>query len=1215
MAARQTPISPHLVERASLIGRTLGHYRITGAIGAGGMGEVYRATDTKLGRDVALKVLPASMAGDPERLARFQREARAIAALNHPHIVTIYSVDCADGVHFLTMELIEGAPLNQVIPEGGLPVGRLLEIGGALADALAAAHAKGIVHRDLKPANVMVTGEGRVKVLDFGLAKDLRPADVVDATLTSVGRTEVGVVMGTPAYMSPEQVAGRAIDHRTDLFSLGVLLYEMASGRRPFEGVSSAELASSILRDPPRALAALRADVPAGLAGIIRRCLEKDPRQRIQTAREIAAALHDVVRQQTPPLTPARGLPDAGSGVARPDVGFRVAVLPFRYAGVNPDVRVLAEGLSDEIVAGLLRFSYLRVIGRGPMRRFASEASDVDLRAIGEEAGARYVMDGSLRQAGSMLRVSVQLVDSATGAHLWAETYTRPFQPDTIFELQDDLVPRIVSTVADWYGVLPQSMYEDVRFKPIDELSPYEAVLRGFGYGYRATPDEHRTAFEAAQQAVRNAPAYSDGWAMLAASCIEEHAEGFNLQDDPLGRALDAAQRAVDAAPSSPLAHAVLARALFFRRELPAFRAEAERAMALNPMDGAVLALMGELIAYSGDWDRGCALVERATELNPRHPGWYWLCLTYNAYRQRDYRKTLTSVQKTNLPGFFYTHALAAAAHGQLGDRAAAGRSVRDLLALEPNFAANARGEFAKRWDEEFVEHLVEGLRKAGVDVPRPGDASAAASDDRSASSGSVPVRRGPVAIAVLPFTDLSPARDQEWFCDGIAEEVLTALAPLEGLRVAARASAFSFRGHGEDLRAIGDKLHVTTVLDGSVRRAGDRLRITVRLSDVADGYQIWSERYDRDVKDVFDVQDEIAKTVAERLRVGIAGGAGPHVIRHTANQEAYHLYLRGRHSWYARARAPLMRARSLFEEATRKDPGYALPFVGLADLFLIQALYGFERTEDALPQARRAIARAVEINDQLADAHRARGLALLFFDWDHEAAARAFERSVELDPGTGLTHIWLGWPTWEGRESTAVAAARKAQELDPLNPYIHCLAGAIPDFYGRGEDGLQAFDRAFEIDPNYIVRLYLAGGVYSRLGRHEQALPLFERAVEISERHPFYVSYHAWALARAGRTADARTALAELEARAASEYVQFLHRAVVYSALGEIDRAFALLDESVRARDPWLGTPRLPLFDDFRRDPRYRDHLRRMRHPDGDLPASAPSPPNRGAA
>ena len=328
---------------------------------------MYRATDTKLERDVALKVLPPDTARDPERLARFQREARAVAALNHPHIVTIFSVEEADGVHFLTMELIEGQSLDRRISPGGLPAEQIIEIAAALADALSAAHEKNIVHRDLKPANVMVTDEGRVKVLDFGLAKDVRAGNSSDATLTSA-HTQVGVVMGTPAYMSPEQISGRALDHRTDIFSLGVLLHEMCTGRRPFTGQSSAELTSAILRDDPPSITDTRSDLPSDLLRVIRRCLEKDPRHRIQTARDIGNEVRDLARTAshfapTPISVSAKhASPAPDTGAARVREGFWVAVLPFRAAGADTEVKELADSLTEEIVAGLSRFSYLRVI-------------------------------------------------------------------------------------------------------------------------------------------------------------------------------------------------------------------------------------------------------------------------------------------------------------------------------------------------------------------------------------------------------------------------------------------------------------------------------------------------------------------------------------------------------------------------------------------------------------------------------------------------------------------------------------------------------------------------------------------------------------------------------------------------------------------------------------------------------------------------------------
>jgi len=630
-------------------GTKLGPYEIQSPLGAGGMGEVYRATDAKLGRDVALKVLPAEMASDPDRLARFRREAKALAQLDHPNIVTIYSVEESEGVHFLTMQLVEGLPLERLITAGGLPLGQIVEIASALGDALAAAHEKGIVHRDLKPANVMISSEGRVKVLDFGLAKDVRGSGAADATLTSASHTQMGVVMGTPAYMSPEQTSGRPLDHRTDIFSLGVVLHEMSTGRRPFEGNSAAELVSAILRDTPPPVTDTRPDLPSDLARVIRRCLEKDPRHRLQTARDISNEFRDLTRnavQRPPASSPVatRSTFAAGSSSMRADEGFWVAVLPFKYVGGNADLAALAEGLTEDIVTGMSRFSYLRVIARSSTARYANEAADV--RAAGKELGARYVMEGTLRQAGTKLRIAVQLVDATSGAHLWAETYLHAFDPEALFELQDELVPRIVSTVADTRGVLPHTMSEALRSKAPDQLTPYEAVLRSFAFFQRINAEEHALARAALERAVEQAPGNADAWAMLSILYREEYTHEFNLLPDPLGRAFAAARKALESAPSNHYAHHALASVLFFRREFESFQSAALRAISLNAMDGFTYAYMGSLFAYSGDWERGCAFSAKARSLNPHFPGWYWFTPLYDAYNKRDYRGALEFARK-----------------------------------------------------------------------------------------------------------------------------------------------------------------------------------------------------------------------------------------------------------------------------------------------------------------------------------------------------------------------------------------------------------------------------------------------------------------------------------------------------------------------------------------------------------------------------------------
>src|SRR5438874_1507559 len=407
---------------------------------------------------------------------------------------------------------------------------------------------------------------------------------------------------------------------------------------------------------------------------------------------------------------------EASDASARREEGFWVAVLPFKYVGANADLSALAEGLSEDIVTGLSRFSYLRVIARSSTLRLAKDSGDV--RAVGNELGARYIIEGSLRQAGAKLRLVVQVVDTTSGAHLWAENYERSFSPETIFELQDDLVPRIVSTVADQYGALVHSMSESLRGRSAGQYSAHEAVLRAFGYWERMTPKEHAEVRDILEAAVAIAPDHSDCLSELAFIYWHEYAFGYNLRPDPVGRARAAAQRAVASAPTSHFAHCAFATALFFQKDYLAFRTAAERALALNRMDSSTAAILGNMIAYAGDWEYGLGIVERAMQLNPHHAGWYHYVAFCDAYRRRDYRGALASALKVNLPAYHWPPVHLAAVYGQLGEQQRASAALRELHALVPNFGAIAREEFGKWLDAELTEHLLDGLRKAGLDVP-----------------------------------------------------------------------------------------------------------------------------------------------------------------------------------------------------------------------------------------------------------------------------------------------------------------------------------------------------------------------------------------------------------------------------------------------------------------------------------------------------------------
>ena len=750
-----------------IAGTRLGPYEIVAALGAGGMGEVYRARDPQLHRDVALKILPDAFRHDADRLARFGREARVVAALNHPHIVTIFSIEQHDGVPLMTMELIEGSTLDRVLPAGGLAPVRFFDIAIALADALSAAHRKHIIHRDLKPANVMVTEDGRVKVLDFGLAR------AVDADAVGLGEdvthlgTQAGAIVGTIPYMSPEQIQARPFDHRTDLFSLGIMLYELATGARPFRGDSPPALMASILRDGVRPLAGQRADLPEGVARVIDRCLEKEPRDRIQTAAEI-------------------------------------------------------------------------------------------------------------------------------------------------------------------------------------------------------------------------------------------HAE------------LKAARRT---------------------------------------------------------WESG------------------------------------------------------------------AGQS--------------------------------------------PGPAERVAS------------------IAVLAFTDMSASKDQDWFCDGIAEEIINALTPLKGLRVAARTSAFSFKGKGDDLRTIGDKLNVTTVLEGSVRRAEDRVRITVRLSEVASGYQLWSERYDRELKGIFDVQDEIARAIVERLRVTLADTKGRLVAEPTRDIEAYQLYLKGR-ALVDRRGASVPAGLELLRAAAELDPEYSLAWAGIADALTVLAYSGAAKGSESKPHAMAAAMRSIQIDPSSAAGHTALACATLLFENNRARAKEEFERALNLSPSYGLGRCWyanfyLNWAC--GEYDHAIFEARRALESDPLSAYITMNLGVCQLTAGRLDEAIDTSRRAIQLDPDSFISHWTLGVALGLDGQFEEAVSTIEAAAGMSRRHPLALTVLAGVFGQAGMQSEALAIHRELMDRASAVYVCSTHLALTAEAAGKHEDAMAFVCRAWDEREPpfILWARHFPHYRALHSDPRFEAILREM--------------------
>ncbi len=634
-----------------MIGSVLGHYRILRPLGSGGMGEVFAAEDSKLKRIVALKVLHADMAANPERRKRFEREAKAIAALDHPNIVTVFSVEEADGIHFITMQLVEGKTLAELIPRKGMAQKQFFELAIPIVDAVSAAHQRGIIHRDLKPQNIMVSSDGRVRILDFGLAKlrEERSSEETD-DLPTADLTAVGKIMGTVAYMSPEQVQGQILDHRSDIFSLGVILFEMITGRRPFKGNTSVALMSSILRDTPRSVTDLKGGLPRQLGRIIRHCLEDDPERRFQTAVDVRNELVELKAELDSGETPTSGagLPaqPAGRRLSRTltligvgalalavwgladrfwptrsaplgDPGRKmVVVLPLENLGPVEE-EYFADGITDEITSRLASVAGLGVISNTSARQYKRNRPSI--KQIGEELGVDYALEGSVRWAGGKesprVTITPRLVRVSDDTQVWGEVYQRPL--DDIFEIQSEIAKNVVSKL----GSTLAEAGAGLEAWPTENLEAYQAYLRGLSF--RKRPDytlaNWQSAVDNFRVAVELDPEFATAWAELALSNSLIYFLRLDPTEERAAEAQEAAERAAELAPANPEVQIAFGYYFYYvegdyERALEHFGI-ADKAL---PGDPRVLEAKGYVERRQGDWLSALGHLKGALERNPR---------------------------------------------------------------------------------------------------------------------------------------------------------------------------------------------------------------------------------------------------------------------------------------------------------------------------------------------------------------------------------------------------------------------------------------------------------------------------------------------------------------------------------------------------------------------------------------------------------------------